>query len=93
MKLLSSFLSALDIASIIPKPFLLQLGAKTYKVHLGPTHTLEEEDDPRFTIARNIYYPQEDLLKEWCKNNHIHYNVTISVYIFGAVKGAAMIFL
>lgn len=90
MKLLSSFLSALELAAIIPKRFLLQTGAKTYGVHLGPTSTPMEESDPRVTIAPNFYYPQEDLLKEWCNKHQIHYNVTIPGYILGTVKGAAM---
>lgn len=90
VKLLSSFLSALEMASILPKRFLLQTGAKTYGVHLGPTPTPEEENDPRVTIAPNFYYPQEDLLKQWCRRDQIHYNITIPGYILGAVKGAAM---
>lgn len=90
VKLLSSFLSALSIASIIPKRFLLQTGAKTYGIHLGPAATPEEEDDPRVTISPNFYYPQEEILYEWCKANQTHFNVTIPGYIIGAVKGAAM---
>ncbi|TKA34508.1 hypothetical protein B0A49_13203 [Cryomyces minteri] len=66
-KLLSIFLEALPIASIKPKPIMLQTGAKNYGLHLGPTTVPQEESDPRVLLEPNFYYPQEDYLWSYCK--------------------------
>ncbi|MCJ1382511.1 hypothetical protein MMC17_005624 [Xylographa soralifera] len=88
--LLSNFLSALKIAFITPSRIILQTGAKHYGVHLGPTLTPEEEDDPRVLIAPNFYFQQEDLLGDYSRETGSHWNVTRPGFIIGAVKDAAM---
>jgi len=88
--LLSNFLSALKIATITPRRIVLQTGAKHYGVHLGPTLTPEEEDDPRMLIAPNFYFQQEDLLWDHARETGSHWNVTRPGFIVGAVKDAAM---
>lgn len=88
--LLRNLLSALEIAQIVPKRILLQTGAKHYGVHLGPTLTPMEESDPRYLRAPNFYFPQEDLLWDWCKRNNVTWNVTRPGFIVGAVPNAAM---
>jgi hypothetical protein len=59
-RLLSSFLEGLEINKTIPKRVLLQLGAKYYGLHLGPTTIPQEESDPRVLMSPNFYYSQED---------------------------------
>ncbi|PGG98789.1 hypothetical protein AJ80_09473 [Polytolypa hystricis UAMH7299] len=89
--LLSNFLQALKLASITPKRFMLQTGAKNYGVHQGPTINPQTESDPRVThLDANFYYPQEDLLEEYCKQTGAEWNVARPSYILGAVKDAAM---
>lgn len=88
--LLSSFLSALAIASIVPKRFVLQTGAKHYGIHLGPTLNPGEESDPRPTMASNFYFGQEDALFKWTRDNNTSWTVTRPGWILGAVKDAAM---
>jgi hypothetical protein len=88
--LLSNFLSALKMASKIPKRFLLQTGGKHYGLHLGPSLTPLEESDPRFLAEPNFYFPQEDLLWKWAKENNTEWNVTRPGFIIGAVRDAAM---
>jgi hypothetical protein len=87
--LLSNFLSALELSSIIPKRFLLQTGGKHYALHLGPSPVPLMEDDPRIEHA-NFYFPQEDLLADWCKKNDTHWTVTRPGFLIGAVPEAAM---
>jgi hypothetical protein len=88
--LLSNFLNALPLANVIPKRVLLQTGAKYYGLHLGPTPTPMEEDDARHGIQGNFYFPQEDLLAEWCAKYHSTWVVTRPCFILGAVESAAM---
>jgi hypothetical protein len=88
--LLSNFLSSLKIAEKLPKRFLLQTGGKHYGVHIGPTLTPQEEEDPRYLKERNFYFPQEDLLWKWCADNGVEWNVTRPGFIMGAVKETAM---
>ncbi len=88
--LLSNFLDALPLANIKPKRVLLQTGAKYYGLHLGPTAMPMEEDDARHGIQGNFYFPQEDLLAEYCKNNDSSWVVTRPCFILGAVESAAM---
>ncbi|KAI7524970.1 hypothetical protein KC331_g17809, partial [Hortaea werneckii] len=61
--LLSNFLQGLAGANAVPKRILLQLGAKYYGVHLGPTTIPQEESDARVLLEPNFYYDQEDYLK------------------------------
>lgn len=88
--LLSNFLGGLSLSNIIPKRVLLQLGAKYYGVHLGPTAVPQEESDPRVDIQPNFYYPQEDILRDFCQRHNIGWNVTRPCWILGAVPDAAM---
>lgn len=88
--LLSNFLSALQQASITPKRFMLQTGAKKYGIHLGPTKLPQEETDPRVELEPNFYYPQEDLLFEYSKATGCGWNIAMPGPITGAVPDAAM---
>ncbi|PON27728.1 hypothetical protein TGAM01_v203495 [Trichoderma gamsii] len=88
--LLSNFLSALTLAQQIPKRILLQTGAKNYGLHIGPAINPQEESNPRATSAPNFYYPQEDLLWNWCRENNTEWNVTRPAFIIGAVRDAAI---
>jgi hypothetical protein len=63
---LRNFLSALPMASLAPSRILLQTGAKNYGVHIGRARTPFLESDPRVTLQPNFYYPQEDLLFDYC---------------------------
>ncbi|KAK6440312.1 hypothetical protein LTR95_003459 [Oleoguttula sp. CCFEE 5521] len=90
--LLRNFINALPQAGIAPSRFLLQTGAKTYGVHLGPARTPHVESDPRITkFERNFYYPQEDILRQYCKDHpKTKWNVITPAWIIGAVNNAAM---
>ena len=83
-------MDALVLSNAIPKRILLQLGAKYYGVHLGPTQVPQEEDDPRVLIEPNFYYPQEDKVIEFCRQHGSHWNTTRPASIPGAVRDAAM---
>lgn len=83
--LLSNFLEAMKAASIQPKRFMLQTGAKNYGVHLGPTKLPQEESDPRIEIEPNFYYPQEDLVWKYCKDTGCGWNIGMPGPILGAV--------
>jgi len=89
-ELLDNFLSAIKIAAIKPKRFMLQTGAKNYGVHLGPTKLPQEESDPRVTLEPNFYYGQEDLLFKYSKEESVGWNVLMPGPILGAVPDAAM---
>ncbi|KAH7398047.1 NAD dependent epimerase/dehydratase family protein [Cadophora sp. MPI-SDFR-AT-0126] len=89
-KLLQNCLDALQLASIRPKRFLLQTGAKYYGVHLGPVHSPAVESDPRVLIEPNFYYVQEDMLSQYCRQNGVQWNVVRPAVILGAVEGSAM---
>lgn len=78
------------ISNSIPKSILLQLGAKYYGIHLGPTTVPQEESDPRIDIEPNFYYPQEDMLKSFSAKNGISCVTTRPSWIPGAVPDAAM---
>ncbi|KAK2804500.1 hypothetical protein FQN50_006575 [Emmonsiellopsis sp. PD_5] len=88
--LLSNFLGALKFASIKPKRFMLQTGAKHYGLHLGTTKTPQAESDPRVNIEPNFYYDQEDILFKYCKETGVEWNIVRPSFILGAVKNAAM---
>jgi hypothetical protein len=87
--LLSNFLAALKLSGRIPKRFLLQTGGKHYGLHLGPSLSPLEESDPRFLGEPN-FFPQEDLLWKWAKENNTEWNVTRPGFIIGAVRDASM---
>ncbi len=87
---LNNLLEGLAGASIIPRRILLQLGAKYYGVHLGPTLLPQDERNPRVLLQPNFYYDQEDLLKAFCKRYGCGWNTTRPSYILGAVPDAAM---
>jgi nucleoside-diphosphate-sugar epimerase len=89
--MLSNFLSALPLASIKPKRFLLQTGAKNYGPHIGPVREpcCESDPQPRH-LAPNFYYNQEDLLVSYCEKEKVGWNVIRPPWIVGAVKDAAM---
>ncbi|KAI1620680.1 hypothetical protein EDD37DRAFT_569297 [Exophiala viscosa] len=88
--LLSNFLQALLLANIKPKRILLQTGGKHYGLHLGPTASPMEEDDPRHGIEGNFYFPQVDLLKAFCRQHGANWVETRPCFILGAVENAAM---
>lgn len=89
-QLLSNFLGALTLASIQPKRFLLQTGAKNYGLHLGPAPTPQYEDAARVTLETNFYYHQEDLLYDYCRQTSCTWNVVRPAAIVGAVRDTAM---
>jgi nucleoside-diphosphate-sugar epimerase len=89
--MLSNFLEALPQANITPKRVLLQTGAKNYGAHLGPVREpcCESDPQPRH-LAPNFYYPQEDLLMDYCTKHSVGWNVIRPPWIIGAVTAAAM---
>ncbi|KAH7348561.1 hypothetical protein BKA65DRAFT_398059 [Rhexocercosporidium sp. MPI-PUGE-AT-0058] len=87
--LLSNFLSALTLSSIIPTRFVLQTGGKHYALHLGPAAIPMTEDTPALRVPHsNFYFPQEDLLSTWAKENKTHWTVTRPGFIIGASESA-----
>lgn len=88
--LLSNFLEALSIASIKPRRFCLQTGAKNYGIHIGRARRPALESDPRVLLEPNFYYPQEDALWAWCDKHQVEWNVIRPSWIIGAVKNAQM---
>ena len=88
--LFRNFVGALDHAKITPKRFLLQTGAKNYGIHLGTARSPFVESDPRVDIEPNFYYPQEDILFKYAKDNSIGWNIICPAWIIGAVNNAAM---
>src|SRR5690606_39250643 len=81
---------ALKQASITPKRFMLQTGAKHYGLHLGPTIAPQREEDPRVLLEPNFYYTQEDMLFDYCKATGAEWSVVRPSFIVGAVREAAM---
>ncbi|RMY45537.1 hypothetical protein D0865_09850 [Hortaea werneckii] len=77
-------------ANAVPKRVLLQLGAKYYGVHLGPTTIPQEESDARVLLEPNFYYDQEDYLKRFCEEHHCAWNTTRPSWVPGAAPNAAM---
>lgn len=89
--LLRNFLGALPLADLHPSRILLQTGAKNYGVHLGRARSPYTESDPRVTLEPNFYYPQEDLLYDYCKSNAgTSWNIVCPAWIIGAVNNAAV---
>jgi hypothetical protein len=89
---LQNFLTALDLADIKPKRFLLQTGLKNYGVHMGPVNVPLDESEPRVELGEaNFYYRQEDILFAHCKSHPgLTYNITMPSWIVGAVKASDM---
>jgi nucleoside-diphosphate-sugar epimerase len=89
--MLSNFLGALPKANIKPKRVLLQTGLKNYGSHIGNTRgpCLESDPQPRH-LAPNFYYPQEDILFEYCKTNDVCWNVIRPAWIIGAATNSQM---
>lgn len=91
MKLLSNFLEALALSSIIPKRFLLQTGGKHYALHLGPAEVPMTEGTPADRVDHdNFYFPQEDLLSDWAKKYNTTWTVTRPAFILGSTANSAM---
>ena len=90
--LLSNFLDALPKAGINPERIVLQTGAKNYGIHIGRCRTPALESDPQPKhLEPNFYYPQEELLFKYCKNNSkTSWNVIRPSWIIGAVSNAQM---
>jgi len=87
--LLSNFLDALPQAGIKPSRFLLQTGAKNYGVHIGRIRTPSCESDPQPKhLEPNFYYPQEELLFKYCKENGVSWNVVMPAWIIGPTNNA-----
>ncbi|CAK7235566.1 hypothetical protein SBRCBS47491_009336 [Sporothrix bragantina] len=88
--LMRNFLGGLKNASLTPKRFLLQTGAKHYGFHIGPATNPSFESDPRIEVEPNFYYPQEDALSAFCKETGSTWNVVRPSYIIGAVRDSAL---
>lgn len=84
--LMDTFLEGLKQSGLKPKRILLQTGAKHYGFHMGPATSPSFESDPRITLEANFYYPQEDSLFKYCKDNECQWNVVRPSYIIGAVR-------
>ncbi|KIX06599.1 uncharacterized protein Z518_04575 [Rhinocladiella mackenziei CBS 650.93] len=84
--LLANFLGGLKLAGLKPQRVLLQTGAKHYGFHIGPATSPSFESDPRVTLENNFYYPQEDLLFDYCRETGTQWNVVRPSYIIGAVR-------
>ncbi|KAK4505209.1 hypothetical protein PRZ48_003172 [Zasmidium cellare] len=54
--------------------------------HIGPATNPSFESDPRVTLESNFYYPQEDLLFDFCKDTGAQWSVVRPSYIIGAVR-------
>lgn len=84
--LISNFMEGLNHASLKPKRFVLQTGAKHYGFHIGPATSPSFESDARVKLENNFYYPQEDKLFAYCKETGAGWNVVRPSYIIGAVR-------
>lgn len=78
-------------AGVKPSRFLLQTGAKNYGVHIGRIRTPSCESDPQPKhLEPNFYYPQEELLFKYCKENGVNWNVVMPAWIIGPTNNAQM---
>ncbi|KAE9581310.1 Short chain dehydrogenase gsfE [Colletotrichum fructicola] len=91
VKLLKNFLGALELAEIKPSRFVLQTGGKNYGVHIGRVRTplLESDPQPRH-LQPNFYYPQEDMLKEFCAKHGTSWNIIMPTAVIGTSSNASM---
>lgn len=84
-----NFLQAIQKANIKPKKIVLQTGAKNYGIHIGRHRSPANESDPLPKhLEPNFYYPQYDLLEEYCKANAVDWIVICPAWIIGAVTTA-----
>lgn len=89
--LLNNFLEALKIGKLVPKRILLQTGAKHYGVQIGRIRTPAVESDPKPShLEPNFYYPQEEALFNYCKEQNTSWNVIRPAWVLGAVNNAQM---
>jgi nucleoside-diphosphate-sugar epimerase len=88
--LLKNFINGLQQSGLKPQRFLLQTGAKHYGFHIGPATNPSFESDLRVPLETNFYYPQEDLLSEYCRSTGVSWNVVRPSYIIGAVRDSAL---
>ncbi|KAJ5414743.1 hypothetical protein N7509_001370 [Penicillium cosmopolitanum] len=89
--LLNNFLGALKIGKLTPKRILLQTGAKHYGVQIGRIRTPAIESDPNLShLEPNFYYPQEEALFAYCKEQNTSWNVIRPAWVLGAVTNAQM---
>jgi nucleoside-diphosphate-sugar epimerase len=87
--LFGNFLEALQKANVRPKRIMLQTGAKNYGVHIGRHRTPAcESDPPPKHLEPNFYYPQYELLHEYCRSNNVGWNVIMPAWIIGSVTTA-----
>ncbi|KAH3949948.1 hypothetical protein HBI56_022400 [Parastagonospora nodorum] len=87
-----NFLASLPLAGLKPKRILLQTGGKNYGMHIGRARTpaVESDPEPRH-LSPNFYYPQEDLLREYCETHpETGWNIVMPVAIIGATQYASM---
>ncbi|KAL2827975.1 hypothetical protein BDW59DRAFT_159932 [Aspergillus cavernicola] len=89
-QLLYNLLEAQAVSNTLPKTVLLQLSAKYYGDHLGPTTVPQEETDALVLLEPNFYCSQEDCLTEFAKKNHINWITTRPSCIPGAIPNTAM---
>lgn len=80
----------LQLNNTIPKCVLLQLGAKYYGLHRGPTRCSQVELDPRILSGSDFYY-DEDYLQAFAKKHQIGWNTTRPSHIAGLVPDPATI--
>jgi len=57
---------------------------------MGPAMNPSFESDPRIMLESNFYYPQEDILFDYCKATGAQWNVVRPSYIIGAVRDGAL---
>ncbi|KAH6646206.1 hypothetical protein BKA67DRAFT_583538 [Truncatella angustata] len=55
----------------MPKSSSLQTDTNDYGVHLGLTKLPQEENVLRVGLEPNFYYPQEDVLTEYCRPKNV----------------------
>ncbi|USW53394.1 Putative NAD(P)-binding domain superfamily [Septoria linicola] len=91
--LLANFIKGMKLANFKPRRFVLQTGAKTYGFHIGPANTPSFETDPRVEIESNFYYPQEDVLFRYAREESVGWNVFRPSYIIGAVRNNQLNYL
>lgn len=87
-----NFLEALPAAHLTPKRILLQTGGKNYGGQIGRARVPYVESDPQPKhLSKNFYYPQEELLQNYCKeHSECGWNVIRPFGIIGAVPSAGM---
>ena len=87
-----NFLESLPLAGLKPKRILLQTGGKNYGMHMGRIRTSAVESDPQPRhLGPNFYYPQEDMLREFCEEHaETGWNIVMPAAVIGATQHASM---